>query len=108
MNIVILDAYSVNPGDIDWTPIGRFGTLTAYDHTPPEQIANRLQNADTVFTNRVRLGEKEFSTAPKLRFSASLQRDMTRSIWKRQGGAVSPCATYRGIPRKRLRSTPSR
>ncbi len=68
MNIVILDAYSVNPGDIDWAPIRAFGTLTIYDHTAPEQIGERICNADAVFTNRARLGEIEFSQAPNLRF----------------------------------------
>jgi glycerate dehydrogenase len=28
MKIVILDAYSVNPGDIDWEPIRKLGELT--------------------------------------------------------------------------------
>jgi len=68
MNIVILDAYSVNPGDIDWEPIRAFGSLTIYDHTPPEQIGERIANAEAVFTNRARLGEDEFSKAPDMRF----------------------------------------
>jgi len=68
MNIVILDAYSVNPGDIDWEPIRAFGSLTIYDHTPPEQIGERIANADAVFTNRARLGEEEFSKALNMRF----------------------------------------
>ena len=68
MNIVILDAYSVNPGDIDWAPIRAFGALTIYDHTPREQIAERIREADAVFTNRARLGEEEFAQAPNLRF----------------------------------------
>ena len=68
MNIVILDAYSVNPGDIDWSPIAQFGELRVYDYTPPELIGERLKDADIAFTNRGRLGEAEFSAAPKLRF----------------------------------------
>jgi glycerate dehydrogenase len=68
MNIVILDAYSVNPGDIDWEPIRKIGNLRVYDHTPPEQIGERISGANAVFTNRARLGEAEFSQAPNLRF----------------------------------------
>jgi glycerate dehydrogenase len=68
MNIVILDTYSVNPGDIDWEPIRAYGSLTVYDHTPPEQIGARIADADAVFTNRARLGEAEFAQAPHLRF----------------------------------------
>lgn len=68
MNIVILDAYSVNPGDIDWAGLHALGNLTVYDHTPPEQIGGRISAADAVFTNRAYLGAAEFSQAPNLRF----------------------------------------
>jgi glycerate dehydrogenase len=68
MEIVVLDAYSVNPGDISWGPIERFGHMTIYDHTPPEQIVERLRHADVAYTNRGRLGEAEFAAAPNLKF----------------------------------------
>lgn len=68
MEIVVLDAFSFNPGDIDWGPIERFGHVTVHMNTPPERVAEQIQNADIVFTNRERMGEEEFSAAPKLRF----------------------------------------
>ncbi len=66
--IVVLDAYSVNRAN----PLGAdraFGHMTIYDHTPPEEIAQRLKNADIAFTNRGRLGETEFAAAPSCAFS---------------------------------------
>lgn len=68
MEIVVLDAFSFNPGDIDWTLIERFGHTTVYGNTPPELIAQRLAGADIAFTNRARIGEREFAAAPNLRF----------------------------------------
>lgn len=68
MEIVFLDAYSFNPGDVGWEMFEEPGHVTAFDPTPPEQIAERIASADAVFTNRCRLGEAEFSAAPKLRF----------------------------------------
>jgi len=68
MEIVVLDAYSFNPGDIDWEPIARYGHLTVYDYTEPGQTVERLKDADAAFTNRSCFGEKEFSALPKLRF----------------------------------------
>ncbi|MEN6340840.1 MAG: D-2-hydroxyacid dehydrogenase [Clostridiaceae bacterium] len=68
MEIVILDAYSFNPGDIGWEMFEELGHVTAFDLTLPEQIIERIQNADAVFTNRCRLGEAEFSASPKLKF----------------------------------------
>lgn len=68
MKIVILDAYSVNPGDIDWEPIRKLGELTIYDYNTPEVQSERVKDADVVFTNRARFGEAEFSNAQHLRF----------------------------------------
>lgn len=68
MEIVILDAYSFNPGDVGWEMFEELGHVTAFDWTPPELIAERIATADAVFTNRCRLGEAEFSAAPQLRF----------------------------------------
>lgn len=68
MEIVVLDAFSVNPGDIRWEPIERFGHLTVYDQTLPEQIPERLHRADVAFVNRAHIGEAEFAAAPNLRF----------------------------------------
>jgi glycerate dehydrogenase len=68
MNIVILDASTVSGGDIDWTPISRFGNLTAYEETPQELVAERLKDADIAFTNREYFRESEFSAAQNLKF----------------------------------------
>lgn len=68
MDITVLDAYSFNPGDIDWADFERFGRLSAYGLSLPDEIPARIQSADAVFTNRCRLGEAEFAAAPKLKF----------------------------------------
>ena len=69
MNIVILDAYSVSPGDIGWERLGAFGNLTVYDYTPPELIGERIARQQTPSSPTARgSGEAEFSQAPNLRF----------------------------------------
>ena len=97
MEIVVLDAYSVNPGDISWGPIERFGHMTIYDHTPPELIAERLKDADVAYTNRGRLCEAEFAAAPKLRFLgvfATGYDKIDRAAAKRHGIAVCNVPGY--------------
>jgi len=97
MEIVVLDAYSVNPGDISWGPIERFGHMTIYNHTLPEQIAERLQHADVAYTNRGRLGEAEFAAAPKLRFLgvfATGYDKIDRAAARRHGIAVCNVPGY--------------
>lgn len=68
MKIVILDGYPVNPGDLDWNQIASLGSLTVYDRTAPEDIEIRCTGADIVLTNKVALGEKDFSRLASLRY----------------------------------------
>ncbi|MBN2850600.1 MAG: D-2-hydroxyacid dehydrogenase [Erysipelotrichaceae bacterium] len=55
MNIVILDAYTLNPGDLSWEKLEALGNLTIYDRTPIDQIVFRAQEADILLTNKTPL-----------------------------------------------------
>ncbi|MBR0082125.1 MAG: D-2-hydroxyacid dehydrogenase [Clostridia bacterium] len=68
MQIVILDGYSVNPGDMDWSPLKKLGTLSVYDRTHPDMAAQRLRGADAVFTNKVRMTRELLMNTRNLRF----------------------------------------
>lgn len=52
MKIVILDGYTINPGDLSWSGIGELGDLTVYDRTAPELIASRIGDAEIVMTSK--------------------------------------------------------
>ena len=68
MKIVVLDGYTLNPGDLDWAPLARLGELSVYERTPAGQVAERIGDADAVFTNKTVLGAEHFSGRPRLRF----------------------------------------
>ena len=68
MNIIILDGYALNPGDLNYDCLQQFGTLKVYDRTAPEQVIERAKEADALLTNKVVLGEKEFAQLPHLRY----------------------------------------
>ena len=68
MNIVILDAYSANPGDLSWEPLRQYGELTVYDRTAPADTVSRAKDADIVLTNKVVLSKTELDQLPRLRF----------------------------------------
>ncbi len=68
MQIVVLDGYCVNPGDIDWSPLKALGTLSVYDRTHPDMIAQRLRGAEAVFVNKVKLNRDAIFGARQLRF----------------------------------------
>ena len=38
MDIVILDGYSVNPGDLSWDALREMGDVEVYDRTSPEEV----------------------------------------------------------------------
>ena len=68
MNIVILDAFSANPGDLSWEPLRQYGKLTVYDRTAAADTVSRAKDADIVLTNKVVLSKTELDQLPRLRF----------------------------------------
>jgi len=72
MKLVVLDGYTLNPGDNPWDALAALGQLTVYDRTPPEQIVPRAHDADIVLTNKTPLTAATLAQLPKLRFISVL------------------------------------
>ena len=68
MNIVILDGYTANPGDLTWKPLEVIGTLTVYDRTRSEDTILRAKDAEIVLTNKVCLRRQEIEQLPMLKY----------------------------------------
>ena len=68
MKICILDGYSLNPGDLDWSPVERLGDVTLFDRTPADKIVERTADADIVLTNKVPFSADTLRQLPRLRF----------------------------------------
>ena len=68
MKIVILDAYTANPGDLSWDALGQLGELTAYDRTAPGDVAARIAGAGIVLTNKTPVTAQVMAGAPALRY----------------------------------------
>ena len=68
MNIVILDAFTANPGDLSWAELERLGSVTAYDRTAAADTVTRCLDADIVLTNKVCLGRQEVERLPRLKY----------------------------------------
>ncbi|HEU0005932.1 MAG TPA: D-2-hydroxyacid dehydrogenase, partial [Terriglobia bacterium] len=45
MKIVVLDGYTLNPGDLNWRGLEELGTLQVYDRTEASLILERAQGA---------------------------------------------------------------
>ena len=68
MRIVILDAFTTNPGDLDWGPVAALGELTVHDRTPDEEIVARATGAEAVLTNKTQLSAATLAALPGLRY----------------------------------------
>lgn len=70
MKIVVLDGYTLNPGDLSWDGLRALGELTVYDRTPHEraEILRRIGDAEAVYTNKTPLDGEIFARCPNLRF----------------------------------------
>jgi glycerate dehydrogenase len=67
MKLVILDAYSVNTGDLDWSPIETFGDCVIYDRTSPDELIERAKDAEVILTNKVLLTKEVIAALPNLK-----------------------------------------
>jgi len=68
MKLVVLDGYTLNPGDLNWEGIKKFGDLEVHDRTPESLIVERCQGAEIIFTNKTPLRESVLSQLPDLKY----------------------------------------
>lgn len=68
MKIVILDGYSVNPGDLSWKELEGLGEVKVYDRTAPHEVADRVKDAEIVLTNKVILDKAIIDSLPALKY----------------------------------------
>ena len=68
MKIVILDGHTLNPGDLSWEGLSKFGELKAYERTPPELVAERCTKAEIIITNKALVTRETIDCLPALRY----------------------------------------
>jgi glycerate dehydrogenase len=68
MNIVIVDGFTLNPGDLSWAGLKALGDCTVYPRTSDEQVLERCRDADVVLTNKVVFSDQIMAQLPKLRY----------------------------------------
>jgi glycerate dehydrogenase len=73
MKAVVLDGYSLNPGDLSWKALEDICETVIYDRTcydtaNLELITQRIGDAEIVYTNKTPLPQAVINAAPKLKF----------------------------------------
>ena len=70
LNIVLTDCNTVTSGDLDLSVLEKFGKVTYYGESLPEQIPERIKDADIVILNKTVLGKAELEGAKNLKLIA--------------------------------------
>jgi len=68
MEIVVLDGHTLNPGDLDWSPLEILGECTIYARTAEELVSERAKSAEIVLTNKALLPAETIASLPQLKY----------------------------------------
>lgn len=68
MKAVILDSYTVNPGDLSWRQLEELTELDVYERTSPDEVVERCKGHDIVLTNKVVLDAEILNQLPHLSY----------------------------------------
>lgn len=65
--IVVLDGFTLNPGDLDWAPLEELGDVAVYERSGDERI-ERARLADIVLTNKELIDAEFLNECRRLRY----------------------------------------
>lgn len=72
MKIIITDGFAVNPGDLTWDWLEKYGKVTVYDKISDAEAPEKIGDADVVFTNRVKIGKSVLDNCKNLKYVSAL------------------------------------
>jgi len=68
MKIVVLDGYTLNPGDLSWDELNQLGNVVVYDRTPADKTVERIADAEIVITNKTVINNAVLEASPAIRY----------------------------------------
>lgn len=72
MKIVILDGYSINPGDLSWDILKQYGEITVHGITPAGTEIETIGDADGIFVSKNHITREIMQACPNLKFVGEL------------------------------------
>ena len=72
MKTVITDGFAVNPGDLSWDWLKKYGEYEVFDIRSDSEAAQVIGDADFVFTNRIKIGEDVIAKCPNFKYVSAL------------------------------------
>lgn len=97
LKIVVLDGYTLNPGDLPWKDLEALGTVKIYDRTHPGEVVERATGAQIVLTNKTVLDGEALSQLPDLKYIGVLATGynvVNLEAARRQGITVTNIPAY--------------
>jgi len=70
MKIVVLDGFTLNPGDLSWETLKELGELVVYDRTAfdTDKVVQEIGDATVVFTNKTPITKEVLSKVPTVKY----------------------------------------
>ena len=68
MKIVVLDGYTLNPGDLSWEGFESLGEVQVYNRTPAEKTVERIGDAPVILTNKTAITKEILDQCPAIRY----------------------------------------
>lgn len=68
LRIVVIDGFTINPGDLDWNVLKAFGEVAIYERSTYAEAKQRLQGAQIAFVNKVVFDKEMIDALPDLKF----------------------------------------
>src|SRR5215207_430641 len=68
MKIVVLDGYTLNPGDLTWDDLCALGHCDIHDRLRDDELVPRAAAAEIMLTNKMTVSRKHISQLPNLRY----------------------------------------
>ena len=66
--IVVLDGYTLNPGDLSWKGLEELGECSIYERSVPDQVMERSDNAEIILTNKIELSSDMIERLGSLKY----------------------------------------
>lgn len=68
MRLVVLDAHTLNPGDLSWAPLEAMAECDIHERTPLSEVVARCAGADLVLSNKTIVNREHIAALPALRY----------------------------------------
>lgn len=68
LKIIVTDGFALSRNDLSWQGFEQLGELKVYDYTAPDELMNRIQEADVLIVNKTIISAETIQVLPNLKY----------------------------------------